>query len=391
MVVAKAQLEKANRIYQMPPELLSFVRSEQKRGLLQRSDLIDLASFVWPDGDSSLPSVEPDSLRPASREKLRGLAEELATWAHAHYGCKLSPDKEVFIGPSITGLLFSLSLSFLDHGDLAFVPSLGAPIYRRCVAGAGGESVGYDISVKTNWKPDFERMTTRLARVARIVFINSPHNPTGAELTEPELSHLVFNAARDNLLVVNDAAYQSIGDRSPISLMSVTSAKRVGVEVGSFAYQFGLPPMPFGFVLGNKEAISALRQTSRLIPTPIPTYFVDLAIDAIRRFPSAPLREARQQFKRTADCAGRLIELLSLEEAGLRTVPYIWAKIPSRRNSSTLVRQLYRRHRVLIAPGTDFGDTGYGYLRLSLTAGEKAYTEAASRVKKRVTLGKKKP
>ncbi len=53
---------------------------------------------------------------------------------------------------------------------------------------------------KNNWRPDFERINTRMGRVARLLFLNSPHNPTGAELSEKELANLVWLAGKENTL-----------------------------------------------------------------------------------------------------------------------------------------------------------------------------------------------
>lgn len=382
MVITKVQLEKANRLFQMPPGLMSFVRSEERKGLLRRDDLIDLASFTWPAApEGKAPNAA--AFEPAGRDQLGELREELAAWLNARHGCRIAADREIFMGGSITALVTMLALAFLDNGDIAFVPELGLPSYRQAVTSAGAEPVGYTISAKTGWLPDFERLGTRLGRVARLAFINSPHNPTGRELSEQEMAGLIWTASRENLLVVNDAAYQSIAERPPVSLLSISGGSRVGLELHSFAYALGLPRLPFGFALGNREAITTLKQVSRLVPTTFPAGYVQMAVEAIRAYPNPTLRAARQQIARTADRARALMELLDLEESTRRTIPFLWARIPSRRSATALARQLFRRHRILTIPGTDFGDSGEGYLRLSLTAGEQAYDEAVSRIKKR--------
>ena len=156
-------------------------------------------------------------------------------------------------------------MAFIDHGDITFVPGLGLPTYRRVVAACGGEPVAYSVMSKDNWKPNFERVGTRLGRVARVMFVNTPHNPTGAELDEKEMADLVWLASKENIMIINDAAYQNISERKSTSLLSITGGRKVGVEVGSFAYHFGLPSMPLSFVVGNPEIISGLKLSSRLI------------------------------------------------------------------------------------------------------------------------------
>lgn len=390
MIVKKIVLEKANRLHQLPPELLTFVPSEQRHNLLRRGDTIDLATFRWPISFGDFELTAPVSLEPVNDRRLSELKEALAAWLAAQHGTNVLADKEIFIGGSISSLMFTLCLAFIDPGDLAFVPDLGLPVYRRAIVAAGGEPVTYTISAKSGWQPEFDRITTRLGKVARLLFLNSPHNPTGAELSQQEMENLVWNAGRENLLVINDAAYQAIPDREPVSLLSVSGGKKVGVEVYSFAYLFGLPWLPFGFVAGNREVIAALEQASRLCPAALPSGYVDMIFEIVRKYPSPGLREARRTFGRAADAAEKLVELMGLSKTGFRTIPYLWLQTEARRQSVGLARQLFRKYRLLVVPGSDFGESGEGFIRLSLTAGESAYAEAADRLKKRRLSLKKK-
>jgi LL-diaminopimelate aminotransferase len=386
MIKKKVVIEKANRVYQFPPEILSMVPTEARRSLLRKGDLIDLASFGWPVDFPSDLSLDMASLRPASAERLTELKEALAAWMQARHQVKLNPHKEIYVGGSIRTTVLSLALSYIDSGDLAFVPELGIPLYRKAIMACGGEPISYPVSSKSDWVPDFERINTTLGRVARVLFLNSPHNPTGAELSEKEMAHLTWTAARENILVINDAAYQSIPTRMPVSLLGVTGGKKVGVEVHSLAYLLGLPSIPFGFVAGNREVVSALKLSNNLIPTYLPDLYVEMALRALRQYPSDELKNVRQSIAQAAAESNNLLEKLSLEKTSNGTVPYVWAKIERRHRSRTAVRLLYRRSRIVAAPGTGFGESGQGFLRFSLTAGAEAYAEAAARIKRKMAL-----
>lgn len=384
-MIKKIVVDKADRLYQMPLDITALIPTRQGK-LIRRADAIDLASFRWPLAFNDDYAIEPSGLNPASRERINNLKEELAGWFLEKHQVKLNPEKEIYIGGSISSLAFSLALANLDNGDLAFVPDLGMPLYRKVVVACGGEAVGYSISPKNRWLPDFERINTRMGRVARLLFLNSPHNPTGAELSEKELANLIWLASKENTLIANDAAYQSIPSRLPLSMLSVEGAKRVGIELYSFSYTFGLPSLPFGFAVGNRDAVSGLEAAAGLMRPSIPDYFVELALRNIRQYPSESLKVVRARLQQTSAEAASLISLLSLDVSGYATVPYLWARIERRRSATTLARLLYRRTRVATIPGTIFGENGQGFLRFSLTAEPGAYEEAAARVKKRASL-----
>jgi aspartate/methionine/tyrosine aminotransferase len=382
MLIKKVIIDKADRLYQMPMDILSFVPSEKRR-MLKKPDLIDLASFRWPVKFPSSEQLASADLAPASPERVDQLKEAIAVWMNTHHQIRLNPVKEVFVGGDISQMTFALGLATIENGDVAFVPDLSLPLYRKVTIACGGDPVGYPISSRNNWRPDFDKVKTRIGRVARVLFLNTPHNPTGSELTEKEMASLILMASRENIIVVNDAAYQSVSSRLPVSLLTVDEARKVAVELYSFAYNFGLPPLPFGFAVGNRDVISGLAAADTLIGRFVPDYFVELALRAIRQYPNEQLKAARQLFSETASEALEFLRQLKLESVGSPSVPYLWTKIERRAAASTLVRLLYRRSRVLVVPGTSFGENGQGFVRLSLTTGPKPYTEALGRIKRR--------
>lgn len=388
MPVKKIIVEKANRLYQLPPDLMSFARPQRRLKLLKKTELLDLTSFRWPVEPSDSPPTD-NYLEPADKADMQALKEALSEWYLSVHAAKLNPTKDIFIGSSISANLLALAMAFIDHGDITFVPGLGLPLYRRVVAACGGEAVAYAVLSKDNWCPNFERVGTRLGRVARVLFVNTPHNPTGAEMSEKEMADLVYLAGKENIMVVNDAAYQTIAERTSTSLLSVIGGNRVGVEVGSFAYHFGLPSMPLAFVVGNRDTISGLKLSSRLLRPFLFKAHIRLALEAIRQYPNQSLQGVRKKISHSAAQVSSFMDTLNLEKAGYGSIPFVWARLPQRSPSTRAANRLLKRSRILVAPGSAFGEIGEGYLRLSLTADALVYQQAIERLQKR-RLAKKK-
>ncbi|RKX26576.1 MAG: hypothetical protein DRP45_03175 [Candidatus Zixiibacteriota bacterium] len=386
MLIKKVLMDKANRLYQMPPSLLAFAETRDKQILRSRASIIDLASFDWPVSFSNDQELGLDSLKAASAEQINHLKEELSVWLSKRHGCKTISVNEIHIGGRVSALLHQLALAYLDTGDVAFVPGLGIPLYRTVVTACDAEAIGYAISARNEWLPSYDRLSTRLGRVARLLFLNSPHNPTGAQLTEKEMTELAWMAGRENVLLVNDAAYAGIPKRAPVSLLSVKGGRRVGVDLYSFSYLLGLPPLPFGFAVGGKDVIGGLKTAARLMPTYIPKLFVELALEGLRPSPEESISPVRDTITKTSAKAEGLLELLGLKSMGYGEIPFLWAKTEKRSSSVNLARLLLRRYRILTVPGTAFGENGAGFLRFSLLTGPEVYTEAEKRVGKRSVL-----
>lgn len=382
MQVKRVVIERANRVYQCPPDVMASVITDGRPSLIRRSQAIDLASFIWPVPFEQDQLPNEKGMAPARDADLFKLKEDLAEWYDKLYRTKLNPERELFIGGGITHLVNLLTLAYIDNGDVAFVPGLGIPLYRAAVTVCNGEPISYSISSKNGWLPQFDRVGTRLGMVARLLFINSPHNPTGLELTEKDLSELIWLAGRENILLVNDFAYGAISNRKPASLLSVAGGKKVGIEIGNLSYLLGLPPLPLGYVAGHRDVIAGLKRVSELNPVHIPQYYVDIARAGLRHFPSAPLKKVRSGIADSVVAAAPLIKVAEMEQAGNNGVPFLWGKIDARASSATTARNLYRRHRLLVVPGSSFGENGEGFLRFSLTAEASQFEAAAKRIER---------
>ena len=386
MPVKKVVIEKADRLYQLPPPLFSTLPKEKEKTLLKKTDILNFSKFIWPLEMEDELELNSDGLKPASETKLADLRQELAGWFEKHHQVKLDPDKEIYIGCGVRNLLLNIGLAFIDRGELAFVPELGYPHYKRTVAACGGDSMPYRVSSKSDWMPDFSTVSSPIGRIARLLFLNSPHNPTGAVLAEKELNQLAVAASKSNVMIINDAAYQSLSDVKPPSLLSVKGGAKIGAEVYSFSYAFGLPALPFGFVAGHSEIINGLNQIASLSPQPVLNIFCEMALESMRKFPNQPLKSMRRRISDNRAQATKLFDMLELEPSGYNTVPFMWGKIAGRRSSVMAARILYHGAKIVALPGSEFGESGEGYLRFSLTAPPETYDKAIARIKKRRLL-----
>jgi LL-diaminopimelate aminotransferase len=383
--IKKVVIEKANRLYQLPPEVGSFTEAQASRAIRRKTPVIDLAGFSWPV-TAQRRQLDWEQLMPADQDLLLRLKQTLAAWYQSTHGVRLNPEREIFIGNGVSRIAMTLALAFVDSGDIAFVPALGIPLYRKVVTACGGEAVGYSVALKDNWRPNFEKVSTRLGRVARLLFINSPHNPTGTEMRSKDWEDLIWTATRENITLVNDAVWQTFPSHHVPSMLSVSGARKTGVELGSFAYNFGLPPIPFGYAAGNREIINGLMNARHLVRPYLPAAFAEAAIEAVQEFPAESLRRVRQDCRQALAESDKFLKQLNLESVGLDTVPYVWARLEPRGRARRAAELLFKRARIQVIPGNSFGDVGQGYLRLSLTAGAEAFAEAAERLARKRTL-----
>jgi len=388
-VIKKIVLDKADRIYHFPFDIEEFFPKRTIAAGETKEPIIDLGHFRWPKKDL-MESMNKSPDQATSGNDLFRLKEVIAEWMDNEYRIKIDPRKEVHIGQGIHRIIFDFCLAFVEYGDIVLCPEPGMPFYRRFVISAGGVPVSYSISSKTDYKPSFSRLPDNLGKSAKVLILNSPHNPTGTIMDEHELADFVRAASKRNLFIVNDAAFCSLAEEKHPLLRTVPGGRKVGLEIFSFAFAFGLGYMPFGFAIGPPEIINGLEIIGKTIGAYIPKSWLEPVIEAIKNHPSPGLKEIKKNIGLSRQKAELLAEKMNWKSVAGKSSPFLWTTIPERKGSSAYAATIFRRRRILTLPGVAFGETGEGFLRLSLTATPQDYTEAISRLSRRLQLRQKK-
>ncbi|MBN4076534.1 aminotransferase class I/II-fold pyridoxal phosphate-dependent enzyme, partial [Gemmatimonas aurantiaca] len=199
-------LDRADRMYQMPDGLDEFYPTlgqlRQLAGAEKISNILDLARPQWLSAAESAEFAEnklsSDALQPATKQQLSDLREAISGWAGREMSLRVDPVKEIYLGGGNSENLHLSALAYLDPGDLALYPNPGYPIYRQAILSHGAEPLGYQLTEKHGFKPRLKNISEKISRAARLLFLNNPHNPSGAELDIEELDELLWLAARDN-------------------------------------------------------------------------------------------------------------------------------------------------------------------------------------------------
>lgn len=382
----KIIVDRADRLYQMPRSTDEFYPQPTLLGG-RKTVVIDLGRPNW--GGSGVESgvttggFSADALKPATKEKISSLQAVIAEWAARELGVKLNPDREVFVAGGMRELLSLTGMAYLDPGDLALFPNPGYPAYRQTIITYGAESVAYHLTEKREFMPRLKQFSERLGRAARVMFINNPHNPSGAEFDMERLDELLWLAARENLLLVNDSAYIAFSSNEDVSLMGSPSGRRIGLEFYSLTFLRANGKLPVAFAIGARDLISGLRAAANVRESELMNFRVEEALEALRKYPSSELHSLRSRIRDAWAPALELCENLGLTPVSKQGFPYLLAQTPRRTSSQSFSATLMRRYGLVTLPGVAFGDLAEGYIRMALTGGPLLYQEALERVKSR--------
>ncbi len=218
---------------------------------------------------------EPD--KKANDKVIDSLYEEAKKWENREYadngclkfnkackgylmveqGVDIDYKSEIMHCMGIKEALNILPLAFVNKDDYVITITPGYNVMSNMAKWLGAKVYEYKLNKFNNYLIDFDDIDENILKKCKLLYLNYPHNPTGAVATREFFKKVVQYAKKYNFIVVHDAAYLDLcfDEASKISFLSVEGAKDVGVELYSFSKGFNMTGWRIGFIAGNKDII----------------------------------------------------------------------------------------------------------------------------------------
>lgn len=312
------------------------------------------------------------------------LRNAFSNWYQKWYNVTLDPETEILplIG-SKEGIMH-ICMTYLNNGDQALVPNPGYPTYSSAVKLAGGECVSYELKEDNNWFPDFRAIENSLEKNAKVklMFVNYPQMPTGQLPDKKLFENIIAFGKKHNILIVHDNPYSFILNDNPMSILSVTGAKDVAVELNSLSKSHNMAGWRVGVLCGAKERIEeVLRFKSNMdsgmfLP-------VQLAAAKALQLGKDWHDELNKAYAKRRTLALELLDAINCKPTPNQAGMFVWAAIPaSYKDCYELSDEVLYGTNVFITPGGIFGSAGERYIRVSLCSTEEKLKQAIGRVQK---------
>jgi LL-diaminopimelate aminotransferase len=380
----------SDRVKNLPPYLFSELQRKKKKMEANGVDVIDLGI-----GAPDLPAPEfiyeklvEEAKKPLNHKYsvyngMLSFREAVAEFYKKQYGVELEPKTEVLALIGSKEGLANLVQAVTNPGDTVLIPDPGYPVYRTAVHLAGGVSASLPLDVNNGYIPLYEKLSAEELERSKLMFLNYPSNPTAATVELDTFTEAVSFAEKNNILLVNDAAYDLVtfdNYKSP-SVLQVPGAKKQAVEFGSLSKSFNMTGWRIGFAVGNKEVIQALTTLKSNIDTCqfIP---VQKAAEAALRSDLSTVKENNRIYKKRMDKLHTALNELGIKTEKPRGTIFVWAKVPEGYTSAGFADKVLEEAGVIVTPGNAFGENGEGFIRLALSVSEDRLDEVISRFKK---------
>jgi alanine-synthesizing transaminase len=384
------------RIKRLPPYVFNITGELKMAARRRGEDIIDM-SMGNPDGPTPRHIVDK-LVEAAQRMDTHGysvskgiprLRRAISTWYKSRYDVDFDPDSETIVTIGSKEGLAHLMLATLERGDTVLVPNPSYPIhiYGAIIAGADIRSVRMTPGV--DFFAELERAIRESFPKPKMMILGFPSNPTAQCVDLAFFHHVVALAKQHGIYVVHDLAYADLAfdnvfpnNRAP-SIMQVPGAREVAVEFFTMSKSYNMAGWRIGFMVGNKDLVSALARIKSYHDYGTFTPIQVAAIAALEG-PQDCVEEVRREYQRRRDVLAK-----GLHEAGwLVEIPkasmYIWAEIPApykSMGSLEFAKKILAEAKVAVSPGIGFGDYGDDHVRFALIENEHRIRQAVRGIK----------
>ena len=308
--------------------------------------------------------------------------------------------EEIVVGVGGKQCIFNLCLSVLDAGDEVVIPAPYWVSYEDIAVLTGAEAKIISTTIEDNFKITAEQLDTALTEKTKLVFLNSPSNPTGSVYTKEELVQLatVFHKY-PNVIIASDDIYEHINLNDQVFnniVMVDPSLKDRSVILNGVSKAYSMTGWRIGYAAGPTKIIKAMTKLQSQ-STSNPSSISQAAAETALRGNNECIAEMVKEFKlRHTYVVENINSINGLScipaEGAFYAFPYAQdaidrlfkANVISKNNDIGLCEYLLDKANVAVVPGSAFG--AEGYFRLSFATSMENLVEAISRIKKAVEI-----
>lgn len=382
-------IEVATRIKTLPPYLFAAIDKMKQAAVAKGVDIINLGI-----GDPDLPTPAPiiDSLAQAAKnskhhqypsyEGMLAFRTAVADWYKRRFNVTVNPADEVLTLIGSKEGIGHIHLAFVDPGDVVLVPSPGYPVYPVGTSFCGGVSHIMPLTKANGFLPDLNAIPTDVAKQAKLMWLNSPNNPTSVIMTKEFFKRAVEFAQEHQIIICHDAAYSEIyyDGKRPTSFLEVDGAKEVGIEFHSLSKTYNMTGWRLGFAVGHKEVLAALGKVKSQLDSGVFEAVQAAGITALG-LPDSVTDGIRKIYQERRDTIIPGLKKLGLEVDAPPAAFYIWVTVPKGYTSTSFTAHLLEKAGIVTTPGNGFGAPGEGYIRMTVCTSKERLAEAVERIK----------
>lgn len=350
----------------------------------------DLVNFSLGDPDVTTPE---SIIQAAFQDALDGhthytsfygdeeLIQELVNYYKEDFGMEVA-QKEILVTTSACHAMWLALEAILDDGDEVIIPSPFFTPYPGQVKLARGVPVFVNTYFEDEFAIQPEALEKAITNRTKAIIVNTPANPTGVCLSRETLQSIAEIAKKHDLLVIADDIYTAFSyEEEFLPISSLEGMRERTITLGSFSKNYAMTGWRVGYIMAPEAIVHTAKEINENNVFTAPSVSQRAALHGLRQRNEVVPPLVEEFKKRTFHAYERLRRLKNVEILPPKGTFYLFPRIAKTGLSSEEVaKRLLEEARVLVLPGTAFGDAGEGHIRLAVTLGTEDMDKAFDRI-----------
>ncbi len=338
----------------------------------ERKDTISLGvgepdfDTPWHIRDEGIYSLEKGKTFYTSNSGLIELREEISKYYRRRFNISYDPRKEVIITVGGSEAIDIALRAMIDPGDEVIIPQPSYVSYEPCAILAGAKPVIIELKNEDDFRLTAQELLDAVTDKTKILILPFPNNPTGAIMEKEDLEKIAKICIEKDIFVLSDEIYAELTFKNDhVSIASIPGMKERTIVINGFSKAYAMTGWRLGYAMGPEEIITQMTKIHQFAIMCAPTTSQYAAVEALRNGD-----DDVRMMKKSYDQRRKFL-MNAFHEMGLPCFEpfgafYVFPDIREfRMTSEEFAFALLDAQNIAVVPGTAFGDSGEGFLRIS--------------------------
>jgi aminotransferase len=369
-VIEKSKIEESLVVLERHPEIISLGAGEPD--FPAPKNVVEFANKMLKKGFTHYSPLQ-------GRHELR---EALTKKLKKENKIDVSPDEIVITCGSKEALLLSM-LTVIDKGQNVIIPDPGYVAYRPIVQLIDGIPKHLHLREEDGFAIHPEQLKKLIDEKTRAIVINTPSNPTGTVLKKKILEEIADIAVDRNLIIICDEAYEKLiyDDAKHVSIASLNGMMKHVITTQTFSKSYAMCGFRVGYAVAAADVIKEMKEFKICTTLSPPTAYQLAAVEALKNSDKYVQKMRKEYNRRRKLIVRRLNEIQKTRCIKPEGAFYTFPNIKELEMNSKEVTDFFlKKAKVLVIPGTEFGEFGEGFVRLSYATAYEKIEKAMERI-----------
>ena len=348
----------------------------------------------WHIREEGIYALEKGKTFYTSNAGLKNLREEINNYLKRTQNISYNPLKEILVTVGGSEAIDIGLRAIINQGDEVIIPQPSYVSYEPCAILAGAKPVIINLKAENEFRLTPEELESAITNKTKLLILPYPNNPTGAIMEKEDLERIAKIIKKHDIYVMSDEIYSELTYKGKhTSIASIDGMQERTILINGFSKAYAMTGWRLGYVCAPENIIKQMTKIHQFAIMCAPTTSQYAGIEAIKNG-DEDVKEMRQSYNQRRRFLMKRFKEIGLECFEPYGAFYVFPCIKEfGMTSEEFALKFLEEEKVAIVPGTAFGESGEGFLRISYAYSMENLKIAIDRLEKfvnglRKTLGR---